>query len=279
MKLKNLIILSTSLFLFSCQKPVKDPDICEAQVRIHAWHDSTTLFDVKVYDNRENYYAQQNPVDEYKGVKSGDVIKTTTRRNTRLYYDVYSDDFSTTNWALHHVNYVNVTANTTSDFLTIATNASYKRMLLPDNTTQSRWIMVGYLDKYGNNIYHTIPDYMKHRSLVINRNRKATYRYLTSPRDTVSEDFVFVVFNEHWKGITNSFSMTFYDTGMVGETYSLNGTQGKMYFADGPISDKHPYYANYNQPHTPAMLIPETDVLLFINEERDSAGILFKRLF
>ena len=280
MRRYNLIILSIIILsLFSCKKTIRvDEDICEALVTIMAWDDTSKPFNVKVFSNLQDYLNKENPIDEYENVKSGTVIKVKTRRNARIYFDVNSDDFRSTNWAQYHSFYVNVPANVTSEWITIATNASYRRMLLPNNTTQSKWIMVGYLDKYGNDILHTIPAYMQYRSLIINRNQNATYRYLVSPGDTVSEEYLFTVNNEHWAGINNSFSMAFYDTSMLDAIgNNVKDPDGQMYFAEGPVSQKHPYYAGFFNPPTPPILLPETDSLFFINSVLDSARMIFKR--
>lgn len=279
MRLINLTIAALIISLSSCNKPGKDntygsqgdTTCCVGEMAFITDFDSTRPFNVNVYSNLQDYLDRKNPIQEHIGLKHNSSVSVKTERNARLYYEVYSDDYKTTNWALFGSSTfsMDVTANNTFVFMSPSTVASYHRILLPNNSTGSTWTMVGAVDKYGNDISVIFQEYEKHRWITLNRNQKATYKYLSPAGDTITEYYLFTIHTEAWHKITNSFSVELLDISIPGGIESNFRDKAAELHLVGPYSSVHLY--------TPGTTVPETDSLLF-SRGTDEHRFIFRRM-
>lgn len=251
MRLPVIFSLSFCLALIGCKKSIvvtdEPADNRTYLVRSYYSGNDTPALTVNLFLNREDYYNDRNIVKTYIIPANIDSIEVDLDSNTTYYYDVYSDDYTMTNWASWPYLSYSFKTNIRSGRYRVNNSLEIHRpLLLPDNKP-SKWVAVGSFVKAGST-WDTMSAEGRNKSIVFQRNQIAIF----TDGSTTREFRFGVTANRIAK---NAYYIKFYDTDAL---ELIDPQYEKTYLrAAGPVSTEYNELNQYSQNSN--LVLPVTD--------------------
>lgn len=179
MKLPVIRSLIVFLVLAGCVKPAGEPEVSTEKktyiVRSNLGESLQQSLTVQLYLTREDYYNNSNIVKTLVIPAGADSLEVELDSNTTYFYDAYTDDYSSSNWATWPVPTKSFKTDPRAVKYTISNPPNaHRAILLPDNRSESKWVAVGSFTKAGNT-WDTMSAAERNKNIVLNRNQVAIY--------------------------------------------------------------------------------------------------------
>ena len=206
MRCLYLTVLFSIVFATSCN--LTKPDGVDNPLVVYfGSHPLGGDISCELYTSEADSKKERNPIKRFVIPDKGGVELTDLTPNTKYYYSCNSDDHKTTNWATGKDTFTTLDGGYHGTSLSFDYETSSRRVLLPNNTEQSVWKVVGYREDFGELRWDSLMNYEDH-CLIINRDCSAVFDYKTKDGKSITEQLNFSVYNNsHFP--RNSFNVYF----------------------------------------------------------------------
>lgn len=257
MRLPVTLPIALLWLLSGCVKPTADADVAPVPKDTKTYfklafgrQDRTKALTVNLYLNKDDYRNDRNIVKTFVFPGESDSLEVKLDNDITYYYDMYSEDGTTTNWALwpYSNNFFKTNSHAREYLIGGNANEIHRNLLLPDNM-QSKWVAVGSFTKAGNS-WDTMSAAGRNKSIVFMKSQTAIYKDGANTRE-----FRFGVSGNNIA--KNAIAIKLYDTE---DLDFIDPQYHKPYMTcNGPISPQYNALSPYSQNSN--VVLPVTDTL------------------